>query len=418
VSFTYATFSTALAIEMAVPNGDPANTQFAAVLPSLIDQAEQRCYRDLDLLYATSAQIMVLTAGSSKLDLSLAAPRLLIVEDVNLVIGGVLGTTGNIASGGSGVASIGDSPPSSPANGDLWFSTTDAQLYIWFFDADSSQWVPVINGIGGAGAGGASGILSSVVAWVGDSPPPTPLDGAVWLSTTDVQLYVSYNARWVIATNGSGGTGIGAVGTSDTPPISPVNGALWFSSSDGQMYCYFNDGNSSQWAAGVNAGQGTGGVTPPSSLIVTGGERLPVCPASPEWLRMCYGLSATQGPPSYYAMNDDHSILLGPFPDQPYVVEVVGKFRPTPLYTAGTTVLTQLFPDLFFAAAMIAATGYQQNFGSQADHPQSAVSWETHYNALLASALGEEGRKRLHGWMGFTTELTPMPTRPGTPGPN
>ena len=419
MSFTYASFSTALAIEMAVPNNDPTNTQFAAILPSLIDQAEQRCYRDLDLLYATTTQVLVLTAGSSRLDLSATAPKLLVLEDVNVVIGGTLGTTGNIASGGSGTAAIGDAPPLAPANGDLWFAG-DAQLYIYFNDGTSSQWVPVINGIGGGGLGGSNGIACSVVAWVGDTPSASCVSGSVWFSTTDAQLYVLYNSQWIIAVNGSGGTGIGAVGTSDVFPSTPAIGALFFSDSDGQLYCYFNDGTSSQWVPAVNAGQGLGGVTPPASLIVTGGERIPLYPVSPEWLRMTYGRSSTQGPPSYFAMDNDRTIIFGPFPDQPYVMEIVGKYRPTPLYSVfgGTTVLTQLFPDLFLAAAMIAGTGYQHNWGSQSENPQQALSWGSHYSTLLASALNEEQRKRIHGWEGFTAERAPMPVAAGTPGPN
>jgi hypothetical protein len=249
MSYTYATFQTALAIEMAVPNNDPTDPQFAAVLPTLIDQAEQRCYRDLDLLYATSTQTLALTAGASKLDFSTLSPNLLILEDMNLIL------------------------PATVTNPDM-------------------------------------------------------------------------------------------------------------------------------------------------------GERVPVYPVSKEWLRMTYGVSGTQGPPVYYAMNDDHSILFGPFPDLAYTAELIGKYRPTPLYSAppgdGTqsTVLTAILPDLFLAAAMIAATGYQHNWGAQSDDPRSAMSWETNYQSLLVSAQVEETRKKIHGWMGLTAEPPPMPARPGTPGPS
>ena len=84
--YTYTTFQKALATEMAVPNNDPTDAQFVAILPTLIDQAEQRCYRELDLLAATSAQTLALTAGSSKLDFSALAPNLLVLEDVNIIL--------------------------------------------------------------------------------------------------------------------------------------------------------------------------------------------------------------------------------------------------------------------------------------------------------------------------------------------
>lgn len=34
-----------------------------------------------------------------------------------------------------------DTPPSNPANGDQWFNTIDSTLYIYYTDADTSQWV-------------------------------------------------------------------------------------------------------------------------------------------------------------------------------------------------------------------------------------------------------------------------------------
>jgi hypothetical protein len=246
--YTYTTFQAALATEMAVPNNNPADPQFVAILPTLIDQAEQRCYRDLDLLYATSTATIGLTAGSSKLDFSTLSPNLIILEDMNIIV---------------------------PAT----ISNPEA------------------------------------------------------------------------------------------------------------------------------------------------GERVPVYPVSKEWLRMTFGVSGTKGPPAYYALSDDHTVLFGPFPDANYTAELIGKYRPTPLYSAPpndgtqTTVLTSLLPDLFLAAAMFAATGYQHNWGAQSDDPRSAMSWETHYQALLGPAKSEEMRKKMHGWMSMTAELAPPPAAPGTPGP-
>jgi hypothetical protein len=243
VSYTYTTFQTALAIEMAVPNNDPTDPQFQAVLGTLIDQAEQRCYRELDLLAATSSQTLALTAGSSMLDFSSLSPNLLILEDVNIVV---------------------------PAG------TTNPEL----------------------------------------------------------------------------------------------------------------------------------------------GERLQAYPTSKEWLRATFGSSAVQGIPTFYAMNDDRTIILGPFPDAGYTAELVGKYRPVPLYDAPpddgtqTTFLTSVLPDLFLAAAMCAGSAYQHNWGAQSDDPRQAMSWETSFQGLLGSAKSEEMRKKYHGWMNMTAE------QPGPPGPS
>lgn len=40
---------------------------------------------------------------------------------------------------------ISDTPPTNPSNGDLWFDSIGAQLYIWYDDGTSSQWVIATN---------------------------------------------------------------------------------------------------------------------------------------------------------------------------------------------------------------------------------------------------------------------------------
>ena len=88
--FNYQTFSTALAIEMAVPNNNPTDPQFVAVLPTLIDQAEQRCYRELDLLTATITRLFPSSMINRTVDFTASNavihapgdPQILIPEDV------------------------------------------------------------------------------------------------------------------------------------------------------------------------------------------------------------------------------------------------------------------------------------------------------------------------------------------------
>ena len=41
---------------------------------------------------------------------------------------------------------VSSSAPSSPSEGDLWFDTDTANMYIYFNDGDSSQWVVTGNG--------------------------------------------------------------------------------------------------------------------------------------------------------------------------------------------------------------------------------------------------------------------------------
>lgn len=99
--------------------------------------------------------------------------------------------------------------------------------------------------------------------------------------------------------------------------------------------------------------------------------------------------------PTMYAMITDQDLIVGPSPDAGYNVEVIGTIRPLPLSDANqTTFLSLYLSDLFFAATMIAAAAYQKNFGAVADDPKMAVTWQSNYDARLASASLEEMRKR------------------------
>ena len=50
--------------------------------------------------------------------------------------------------GGAGGASVTVSPtaPEEPAQGDLWFDSTDATLYLYYDDEVSAQWVQISTG--------------------------------------------------------------------------------------------------------------------------------------------------------------------------------------------------------------------------------------------------------------------------------
>ena len=88
--------------------------------------------------------------------------------------------------GGNASVTVADAAPSSPSNGDLWFKSDVGELYLWYTDGSSNQWVE------------ASGGSNTVI-------------------------------------------------TSDTAPSSPQDGDLWWNSDTGELKVYYNDGNSSQW---------------------------------------------------------------------------------------------------------------------------------------------------------------------------
>ena len=94
--------------------------------------------------------------------------------------------------GGGGGASVtsSDTAPSSPSAGDLWYRSDTSALYVYYTDADSSQWVGVSGPAGAAGADGADGADAT---GYGESPvvytePPTSHNLNNDGSTSTVQM--------------------------------------------------------------------------------------------------------------------------------------------------------------------------------------------------------------------------------------
>jgi hypothetical protein len=136
-------------------------------------------------------------------------------------------------------------------------------------------------------------------------------------------------------------------------------------------------------------------ITPAGISSADSGTRNPMTAASKEMIDALWPSSTGSTVPLYFAAVSQDTFIVAPFPDQPYNVEVVGVQRPKPLSVSqATSPLSVFFPDLFIAASMVFATGYQRNFGASVDDPQAGVNWESHYKNLLTDAKTEESRKR------------------------
>lgn len=148
----------------------------------------------------------------------------------------------------------------------------------------------------------------------------------------------------------------------------------------------------------------------PATAGVSSGTRVPCYPVSRAFIDAVYPSQiANTGVPISWAMEDQATIVFGPAPDAAYTVEIIGTFRPTPLSSGNpNTFLTDKLPDLFIAASMVFASGYQRDFGGQgADNPQMSVSWEKQYQTLFASASAEEMRKSYAGQAWGSKSATP-----------
>ena len=156
-------------------------------------------------------------------------------------------------------------------------------------------------------------------------------------------------------------------------------------------------------------------------IIVSGSPGMPLSPLSQAAIRAIYG-GGENGPPKYFAVIGNAAgdawtpamqVLFGPTPDQNYVFSAYVTQRQAPLSASNpTTFISTQMPDLFWAASMIWWAGYLKSFGSMADDPKLAVSWESEYQRLLKSAAVEEARKRFQssGWT--PQEPTPIASQP------
>lgn len=109
----------------------------------------------------------------------------------------------------------------------------------------------------------------------------------------------------------------------------------------------------------------------------------------------------------------NYTLLMAPAPDSTYVVEFLSTVRPAPLSPSNPyTFLTVTLPDLFLAASMVFASGFQRDFGAQSDDPKMAVSWEDQYKTLKESANIEELRKKSESSDWNTLTPSPLESQP------
>lgn len=155
-------------------------------------------------------------------------------------------------------------------------------------------------------------------------------------------------------------------------------------------------------------------ITPAGTTVPDSGSRTQMIPVSRDYLDAVWGSVAGTGLPTQYAMITDQTIIVGPWPDQNYTLEVVGTIQPAQLSATNTTTFLSLYlPDLLTAAMMIFMSGFQRDFGAQSDDPAQAQSWQSQYDKLFASALTVELRKKYASgaWASLSATPTATPSR-------
>jgi hypothetical protein len=107
---------------------------------------------------------------------------------------GATGPQGATGSGGGGSITVGPSP----SVGNLWWDSVGGQLYVYYNDGTSSQWVVSNNEPGPIGATGASGTGNAIIA---STPPSSATPGELWWDDVGGDLYIFYDdgtsQQWV-----------------------------------------------------------------------------------------------------------------------------------------------------------------------------------------------------------------------------
>jgi hypothetical protein len=115
--------------------------------------------------------------------------------------------------GGGGSIEISATAPASPAAGDLWWDSDNGNLYIYYDDGDSQQWVAA----------------NGPQVFVGTAAP-AGYQGQLWFDSTTGKVYIYYDdgtsAQWVSAIGGSlAGSVLQVVSTTKTDTFSASVGA-------------------------------------------------------------------------------------------------------------------------------------------------------------------------------------------------
>lgn len=190
--------------------------------------------------------------------------------------------------------------------------------------------------------------------------------------------------------------------------------------------------------------EGVALLLPADATLGTSAQRLRLLPVSREFIDMTWPSESKVMSPApfetYFVLYSNevavtptsgelpplplpNAVLIAPTPDAVYHVEFTGVVRPKPLSALNEqTFLSTWMPDLFFAATMIIAAGFQRDYGAQSDDPKLAQSWEAQYQALRHGAVVESARQKFQGasWTSFPSPPVanqPRATLPPPPPP-
>ena len=155
--------------------------------------------------------------------------------------------------GGSSTVSIGANAPATPSAGDMWWSSLEGRLKIYYTDeTPDSYWVDANPPLAGSGGGGGGTLSDGDYGDITVSLSGTALSidantiGTTELSATgtaDATTYLRGDNTWQTVSGGGGAN----VSISLNAPATPSTGDLWWKTDEGSLKINYNDGGSTQW---------------------------------------------------------------------------------------------------------------------------------------------------------------------------
>ena len=167
--------------------------------------------------------------------------------------------------GAAGTVAISTTPPTSPDAGSLWFNPNTARTFVYYDESivgvgTSAAWVDASPSNANSGSGSGGSTVS-----IGETAPSGPSSGDLWYSTDYGRLFVWFDeptlgigstSVWIDAapTNSSGSSsgGSSTVSIGATAPSDASSGDLWYSTDYGRLFVWYDEptlgiGSTSVW---------------------------------------------------------------------------------------------------------------------------------------------------------------------------
>lgn len=146
----------------------------------------------------------------------------------------------------------------------------------------------------------------------------------------------------------------------------------------------------------------------PAGNAPSAGARNTLEPVSLDFIDCTWPVEATTGVPKYWTLKDATTVIVAPTPAAAYKADITGIYRPAAISSSNqTTYVGGTYPDLLVAACMVFMTGYQRDYGAQADDPKMALSWEQTYQDRKKSVIEEDQRRK--GQSANWANMSPAP---------